>query len=151
MTSILITTSIIVILVIIIYFCNQNAKSLNDYIDGFYEGDEEFLERANLTHFYLLLTHNKEGAQVGSILINGADDNDSDDTIIENTVFEITIHKKLLTTRRDYIVYDCEIHKPIATLPDKFKMSLSYMSGTLSLYDDENVYAILTKDLSNCN
>ena len=60
----------------------------------------------------------------------------------------IRVEKDAYTARRFEIEYDAVVGGEEPPMPETMKMTLSILDGTLTLYDEEKVYAFMEKDLA---
>jgi hypothetical protein len=135
--------SVVVVLIIIfvfILYATNNAKLYNNNIAGFYEGCDDFMEKSELNEIYFYLAPSlKSGSMV---MIN------SDNETVENTTFKIDISKKrYVSYSAQHAIFDCKIHNTV--LPTNLKISFSFETGKMIIYDKDKIYAILIKDLKS--
>ncbi len=132
--------AIIIILIVFILFATNTASIYNNNVIGFYEGCDEFMEKSGLSEMYFYLAPDMKR---GSLIIID-DENDT----IENTTFTIKIAKKWYVSCYSYhAVFDCEILGTV--FPKHIKISYSYQTGKLIIYDKKKIYGILIKDLKS--
>lgn len=136
----MIRIAIIIIILIFIIYATNVAAVYNQNLAGFYEGCDEFMEKSGLSEMYFYLAPNLKR---GSLIII----DDESDTV-ENTTFTIKVAKKWYVSCYNYqTVFDCEVDGTI--LPKNIKISFSYQTGKLIIYDKNKIYGVLIKDLKS--
>jgi hypothetical protein len=120
-----------VIVILVIYITYSNYKYYNSYLDGYYTGEPDFLDDADLTEFCLYLNSGD-----GYILMANADGD-----IIENQKITYKISFNFYSSTFTIKFDEMEI------LPKSLTLKVNPASGFLSLHDDKKTYAILIKDL----
>ena len=152
-----ITIAIIIALVLVIIFIcmsfqNTTAKFYDDFISGYWVGDQEFLDKSGLNDLNMLIVRKKNKDEPeeyeGYIVMT-----DSNDNIIISSGFDLNLEKK--TTISNMSVR--KVHKfkghftfdeKISSLDDmsNFDLTLSVIDGSLTISNDEKVYAYMVKD-----
>jgi hypothetical protein len=150
---------ILVIILLAVYLGSVSGRRYEAYLSGLWVGDPSFLEKAQLRDLQLFLAP-REGSQKsrqGYLIMTDLAGN-----FISNQAIELRIGsaserwwtalKSAFRAAHDaYKARSVEIEydSPAGDrpMPDRLKMSLSILDGTLTLYDDEKVYAFLEKDL----
>lgn len=132
--------AIIIIIVIFIIYATNVAGTYNQNLAGFYEGCDEFMDKSGLSEIYFYLAPDLKR---GSLIII----DDESDTV-ENTTFTIKISKKWYVSRYNcHAIFDCVIDGTV--FPKNIKISYSYQTGKLVIYDKNKIYGILIKDLKS--
>ncbi len=124
----LIYVSILLFLLILIIY--SIWKYRNNYLTGFWVGEEEFLKTSNLKDFQLFIDIGKKSRD-GYILIIDINDN-----IVINQTINIEF---------SHITRSVKINTD--TFPDNLKFTLNVSDGSLMMYSDK-IYAFLVKDLN---
>ena len=156
---------ILIIVVLAVYLGSASGRRYEGYLSGLWVGDPGFLEKAQLRDLQLFLApreHGSRGRQ-GYLIMTDLAGN-----FISNQAIELrvgapverwwTALKSVFRTSHDAykartveIDYDSSAGAMASTegppMPERMKMTLSILDGTLTLYDDEKVYAFLEKDL----
>lgn len=139
------TIYIAIILIFFIIILYYDKYIYETYLNGFWKGDIEYCNKAGIDDMVLYLNTEDD---IGQLIIS------KNDELLENTSFAIKkniINKSLLTNYlKQYIEYD------ITFIPDKtyinfcwdnkkFKMIVSIFTGTILIYEDDELYAKLFK------
>jgi hypothetical protein len=163
--SIQIAVAAIVVLAIIILVAfavaaHAAAKRYTHYLAGMWKGNPKFLEEAGLQDFQLFLSpgeakqgYGRDGYLIATDATGGFVANQAI-TWEESGAGWLAALGASMGAQRDVcamgvarIEYDDDAtgHK---IMPESVKVSLSILDGTLTLFDDEKVYAFLEKDHS---
>lgn len=160
-TSLLLAVAIAVLLLVIVVVVGAIAVGrYENYLSGLWVGDPGFLKKAQLRDMQLFLAPREDGCRQGYLIMTDLDGN-----FVSNQAFEFrersavqrwwTALKAVFRTRRDAysarcveFEYDDVAAGTEPPMPERMKMTLSMLDGTLTLYDGEKVYAFLEKDLA---
>lgn len=143
-----IVAAILVVLVVIVIA--KLAQRYEKYTTGLWVGDSSFLQKADLRDMQLFLGPAEGGKRQGYLIMAGTDGN-----LISNQAIEVcgggqwSAAKQWLRAEND----SCRSRVNITCdeqdlFPTQLNMAVSILNGTLTLYDDEKVYAFLVKDAS---
>jgi len=149
---------VVVLLVIIVLVGAVAARRYENYLSGYWVGDPGFLEKAQLRDMQLFIAPREGGCRQGYLLMTDLDGN-----FVSNQAIEIcersaaqrwwtALGSSFKTARDAYsaqcveITYDDASAGGAAPMPERVKLTLSILDGTLTLYDDTKVYAFLVKD-----
>ena len=160
MLRICIAIIIAIILIVIVVVGNASSSRYENYLTGLWIGDPAFLEKAQLSDLQLFIAPVDNGCRQGYLIIT-----DSNGEFISNQAIEIcerssirrwwsALRSAFRTEKDTYksckvdIEYDAVAEGEEPPMPSTLKLSLSMIEGTLTLYDDEKVYAFMEKDLA---
>jgi hypothetical protein len=151
----LMAVALAAIVVIIIVVARAGVRRYDGYLSGMWVGEPAFLEQAGLRDLQLFLAPREAGCRQGYLIIAGAGE------LISNQAIELrelgggkrwgAAAKHGLHSGRDS--YSCSVDvdyddtsADTTPMPTRMKMTVSILDGTLTLFDDEKVYAFLVKD-----
>lgn len=142
MKSILIAVFILLIIIIIGFYRYES------FLNGYWIGENNFLQKAQLDDFQLFIAPNGDGYllitdQNGEFISNQAIKiKKSFDvwTLLSPLSFLFSIESDKYTRK---IAIECDQNTAI---PKKLKMTVSLINNTLTLYDDKKIYAHMVKD-----
>jgi len=129
---------IVLICIVILYITYAKYKYFSNYIDGYYTGDPEFLDSADLGEFCLFLNNGR-----GYIIMS----NENED-VIENVAIEYKRSIQWASIYKTPPVFNMDFENEMI-IPKKLKLKIYPETGHLILFDNEKVYAILIKDNYN--
>ena len=126
----------------------------DNYLSGLWVGDPAFLKKAQLGDLQLFIAPREKGCRQGYLIMAN-----EDGEFISNQAIEIhelanwwsalrasfRSKKDTYTARRLEIEYDAVKEGDAPPMPDRMKMTLSILDGTLTLYDGKKVYAFMEK------
>lgn len=149
-TGILVAGLVVVLLVLLVALGGRGAEC-DRAMSGFWAGEPNFLDEAGLSQFYLFLGDPDGRRRPGYLYIA-----DADAAPVSNQAIELELPRapsRWLAAARSgpgrplrvgtvRIAYDDDT----AVMPEKLSMVLDPAVGTMTLYDDEKVYAFLTRD-----
>lgn len=137
---------VIVIIAIVVYGtkCIPN-KQLSEYMDGYWVADKEYLDQTDYNHIGLYLKNGDEN--IGQLVVSY-----NDDTYLINGPIEYEYHVKnssavWLSLDKEYEL-SVELSGASPFIPDdkNITMKISPYDGSMTIYEDLTVYAILYKD-----
>lgn len=131
---------IIIIIVIIITSTYQNLYQ--QFLSGFWIGEPAFLNTAQLSDLQLFIAPPINGSRQGYLIITDLSGEFISNQAIE--IFEeskIKFWKSVKKPKNITIEYDDS-----PSMPEEMKMTISIIDGTITLYDDDKVYAFMIKD-----
>lgn len=138
---------VFIIIVIVFYVVYMSTKRYDKYLEGYWVGDPGFLHDANLRDFQLYVGDVVSGERVGYLIIT-----DANGEYLSNQAVKITGSRT--PGFRDAFKIDGEMDfhcsfQSDGELPfEDVCLRLSIMNGTLTIRDDEEVFAFLVKDHS---
>ena len=129
-------------------------RRYDHYLSGLWVGDPAFLKKAQLGDLQLFIAPREKGCRQGYLIMAN-----EDGEFISNQAIEIhelanwwsatrawfQSKKDTYTARRLVIEYDAVKEGDAPPMPDRMKMTLSILDGTLTLYDGKKVYAFMEK------
>ena len=147
--------AVIVVLVIIIVVAWGRTRDAENVFTGFWTGEPAFLDRAGLREMYLYVApRERRGLRWGrqGYLVMA----DADGNLISNQALELTygapLRRGLAALKSHFgdgryevptLLVDCEEDEII---PSRLRMGLDATKGTLALYNNEKLFAFLTRD-----
>jgi hypothetical protein len=161
--------AVVILLLIILIAAVLGALAMRryeTYLSGLWVGDPGFLARARLRDLQLFLAPREGGRRQGYLIMT-----DLDGAFLSNQAIEVreraaaqrwwTALRSVFRTSGDAYASNCvEIEYDDCgeragegggadpPMPERMKMALSMLDGTLTLYDQDKVYAFLEKDLT---
>jgi hypothetical protein len=152
----LILAALVVIAVVIAAAVARATRRYEDYLGGLWVGDQAFLDQAQLKDMQLFLAPREGGSRRGYLIMT-----DAEGEFLTNQAFELREKSRLRRWasalgslfRASHDAFRGVVAIEFdgggdAAFPERLKLSLSVLDGTLTLYDDERVYAFLYKDLA---
>ena len=144
----------VVTLILIILVAGSAVHRYDNYLSGLWVGDPAFLKKAQLGDLQLFIAPREKGCRQGYLIMAN-----EDGEFISNQAIEIhelanwwsalrasfRSKKDTYTARRLEIEYDAVKEGDAPPMPDRMKMTLSILDGTLTLYDGKKVYAFMEK------
>jgi hypothetical protein len=142
--------AIAVVVIIILVTVINNARRAEAFLAGVWEGTPEFLERAGLGSMHLFISRRNADGRAGYLVMTDA----AGATVVNRDVevLEAGFLRRLLSVvfhRHDFAVPGFGLRSDAGELPlpaTGLRASVSYADGTLTIYDDEKVWAHLAKD-----
>lgn len=154
---------ILLIIIIAALVGKRFATRYETYMSGLWVGDPAFLKRAQLRDFQLFIAPEDDGCRQGYLIIT-----DNAGEFASNQAITIygrnrglsrwTALRPAMRTENDTCAmgnFDIDFDADDAggaadetPFPKSVKISMSILSGTLTIFDDEKVYAFLRKDLA---
>ena len=147
--------AIVIVLLIIIISVNTTIRRYEYFLSGLWTGNSVFLNQSEILDFQLFISPCKNRYRQGYLIIT-----DLDGKFVVNQAIEINISRNwssafcsVLKVNKDIYTCDFNISYDDETnlntpIPEAVKMTLSILDGTLTLYDNEKVYAFMEKDLT---
>jgi hypothetical protein len=133
--NILIT--IVIMLIIIILYMSNDARVYNSTLPGMYIGCDKFLKKSGLSEMYLYIS---DDMKKGSLIII-----DNEDYTLENCTLKLNISRPWYVSRfAKQAYYTCSFKGSI--WPEALKISYSYTTGSVIVYNSKCIYGMLTKD-----
>lgn len=131
------------------------ARRYEGFLSGYWVGDPGFLQKARLRDMQFYVAPPEGGARQGYLLMTDLDGN-----FVANRAVELRVRPPFprwwaalgaaFRAERDAyaaghleIEFDGPAEPP---MPERVKLTVSMLDGTLTLYDDTAVYGFLTKD-----
>ena len=153
-----IAIALIIILVLIIIYIGltiqaNTTKFYEEFISGYWVGDQEFLDKSGLSELNMLIMHKKDqdlNKFEGYVVM--ADDNSN---IILSSGFDLHLEKPAQLGKSDFIVSSITKTKghfifdeQVPSIDDlnEFDIALSVVDGSLTISSGEKVYAYMAKD-----
>jgi hypothetical protein len=158
MIPILIVSAIIVAIIVIIFIfttISLQISKVKEYLPGLWVGDKKFLELSKLKDIQLFIAPQEDGEHQGYLVMV-----DLSGEFVSNQAIRLgnvdTSIVKAFTSAREIehdINHICaEINfDEYEVMPSQIKLKLSILDGSLMLYDDTKIYALLIKDLNSSN
>jgi|694.fasta_scaffold86996_3 hypothetical protein len=132
-----IVIAIIVLLLIILLYLSNDVRIYNNTLPGMYVGCDKFLKKSGLSEMYLYISSDMKK---GSLIII-----DNDEYTLENCTLKLDICKPWYVSRfSKQAYYNCTFKGSI--WPEKLKISYSYETGLIIIYNSKCIYGMLTKD-----
>lgn len=153
----LIFTAIIMVVIIII-IGSISVSRYEQYLSGLWIGDPTFLNDAHLSDFQLFISPRENGTRQGYLIITNLNGEFISNQAIEineqshisnwmsATCSSFKTNTDVYNVRTIEINYDNEDDDP--PMPKLLKMTISLLNGSLSLYDEQKVYAFMRKDFA---
>jgi len=150
---------VVVVLIVMIALVRIGSSRYDNYLSGMWVGDPGFLESAQILDFQLFLAPSSGKERQGYLIIT-----DMDGSFTANQAIELELKPSLsggwssfqsiFKTSEDlYNVPKVDLEfdddEGPTPMPSRLKLSMSILDGTLTLFDDEKVYAFLEKDLAS--
>jgi len=158
---------VVMVLIAVVAMGFRASRRYSQYVAGLWVGEPKFLDKAGLQDFQLFLSPETfpegklaGGKRQGYLLVT-----DTSGAFVVNQAIEwegggagvLAALKAAASTENDVctaggarITYDSpELLTGGPPVPETVKMSVSILDGTLTLFDDEKVYAFLQKDLAS--
>ena len=128
------------------------AKFYDDFIGGYWIGDQEFLDKSGLNDLNMLIVRKKKKEEPeeyeGYIVMT-----DSNDNIIISSGFDLDLENKTtISTLSLSKVHNFKGHftfdEKLSSLDgmSNFDLALSVIDGSLTISNNEKVYAYMVKD-----
>jgi len=145
---------VVLIIVVVLTLGVPAARRYKNYLSGMWIGDPGFLRKAQLSDLQLFVAPLEGGSRQGYLIMTDLDGNFISNQAVEmrvNTSMWSALRSSLKTTADTFVSpqvafeFDDSGEPPI---PTTLKLTLSILDGSLTLYDDEKVYAFMTKDFS---
>lgn len=145
---------VLALLMLILALTTSSARRYRDYLSGFWVGDPGFLAKAELRDVQLFISPEESGGDRSGYLIM----TDQEGKFVSNQAVTVRAGRPgawqslRSAFRRSGDVCTAPVEFEYlggsAPMPASMKLSLSILGGTLTLFDDEKVYAFLAKDNS---
>lgn len=148
MKSATLILSALLVLVMLALAWRQGAR-YDNYLTGLWAGNAEFLERARLGDMQLYLGPCEGGKRAGWLLMSNLD---GEHVANQSLVFRarrrpFSALAQGLKSSADACRGSVEIeYEGSGPMPASMQLKLSQLDGTLVLYDETKVYALLEKD-----
>jgi len=156
----LFAAAIILVIIVVAVFVAAGVRRYENYLAGLWVGDAAFLKKAQLRDLQLFIAPREGGCRQGYLIIT-----DESGEFVSNQAIEIRersaaarwgsalrsalrAEKDAYTARQFEVKYDAAEEGEAPPMPEKMRMTLSILDGTLTLYDGEKVYAFMEKDLA---
>jgi hypothetical protein len=147
----------VLVVILVLVVAKAAVKRYENYLTGYWVGDPAFLARAHLRDLQLFIAPNEGGRRQGYLIIT-----DENGDFVSNQAIEIRerpswrsalraslrAERDAYTARRFEVEYDAAAEGDEPPMPASMKMAISILDGTLTLYDEEKVYAFMEKDLA---
>jgi hypothetical protein len=130
------------------------VRRYDNYLSGLWVGDPGFLRKSQLSDLQLFISPEEGGSRQGYLILTDLDGN-----FISNQAVEMRVKSSIWAALRSSFktTADAFVLPNVALefddggeppMPISLKLSLSMIDGSLTLYDDEKVYAFMTKDMT---
>ena len=151
----------VVIVVVIVIIGSLATARYDGYLSGYWVGDPAFLEKANLKDIQLFIAPVVGGVRDGYLIMtDAAGEYLANQAVTIKTGGVLSAPGRWLGAIRDSFVtahdqysfpaeieYDNGSSPGSATpMPTSVRMTLSILDGTLTIYDDGKVWALLNRD-----
>ena len=146
----------VIVIIIVALVGSATARRYEHYLAGLWVGDPAFLKKAQLRDLQLFIAPREDGRRQGYLIITN-----EDGEFISNQAIEVrerpqrwSALRAMLRTKNDAyshrfkVEYDAVQEGDEPPMPEKMKMTLSILNGTLTLYDGEKIYAFMAKDFT---
>lgn len=147
---------IIVLVMLVIFVVCPTVRRYETLASGLWVGDPEFLRKANLSDMQLYIAPRAGRTMQGYIIIT-----DTNGEFIANKPFEISLNfgnpisRCVKAVKANFATDDKMTGKvriemdggDIDAMPSEMRMGLSLSAGSMTLFNDEKVFAFLYKDL----